>query len=164
MVSSMEVGGATDVAVDYRRPVRGGYGPLAIAVGLQDRTDRGVGARTDLERPGAGGLEPFAAVALGQPQDAHAGAEALLGMRSLAHDDLDQGRRVAPDLGGLPLDALRRPVGIALVARRHVLAHCRVLAVGGGTHMGGDAPAAMEQLDRARRDARPQFLAQQLMR
>jgi hypothetical protein len=49
--------------------------PLAIAVGLQDRTDRGVGAGADLERAGAGGLKPLGAVALGQPKDADAGAE-----------------------------------------------------------------------------------------
>src|SRR5437660_8912246 len=80
MFSSMEIGGATDVAVDDRRPVRGGCGPLAIAVGLQDRADRGVGARTDLKRAGAGGLKPLSPVALGQPQDADAGAKALLGV------------------------------------------------------------------------------------
>jgi len=35
------------------------------------------------------------------------------------------------NLAGLPLQALRRPVRVALVARRHVLAHRRVLAVRG---------------------------------
>ena len=84
MFSSMEVAGATDVAVDDRRPVRGDCGLLAIAVGLQDRADRGVGARADLKRPGAGGLKPLSPVALGQPQDADAGAEALLGVGLLA--------------------------------------------------------------------------------
>ena len=60
MFSSMEVTGATDVGVAYRRPVRGGAGRLAIEVVLQDRVDRGVGARADLQRPTAGGLQPFA--------------------------------------------------------------------------------------------------------
>ena len=36
---SERVTGATDVGVRYRRPVRGGCGPLAIEVGLQDRGD-----------------------------------------------------------------------------------------------------------------------------
>src|SRR5262245_35991059 len=49
--------------------------------------------------------------------------------------------------------ALRRPVGISPVARRHVLAHRGMLAVGGRAHMRGNAPAAVEDLDRARRDA-----------
>ena len=68
--SSMEVAGATDVRVDYRRPVRGGGGPSAIEVVLQDGVDRGVGARADLERATAGGFEPLGAEAVGVPQDA----------------------------------------------------------------------------------------------
>jgi hypothetical protein len=113
----------------YNAVSRHECGPLAIAVGLQDRTDRGVGAGADLERAGAGGLKPLGPIALGQPKDADAGAEALLGMGLLGEDELDERRRVAPDLTGLPLQALRRPVRVALVARRHVLAHRRVLAV-----------------------------------
>jgi hypothetical protein len=112
MFSSMEVSRATDVALDDRRPVRGGYGPLAIAVGLQDRADGGVGAGADLKRPGAGGLKPLSPVTLGQPQDADAGPEALLGVGLLGEDELDECRRVAPDLARLPLQALRRPVRV----------------------------------------------------
>src|SRR5882757_10327671 len=111
MVSSMEVGGATDVAVDDRRLVRGGYGPLAIAVGLQDRVDRAVGARADLERPATSGFQPLTTVELGEPQVADAGAEALFGVRALPQDDLDQRRGMAADLTGLPPQPLRRPVG-----------------------------------------------------
>ena len=82
----------------------------------------------------------------------------------LAQDDLDQRRGVAADLAGLPLDPLRRPVGVALVARRHVLAHRRVLSVRGRSQVRGDALAVMEHLDRARRDPRPHRLAQQRVR
>jgi hypothetical protein len=81
--------------VRYRRPVRGHGRPLAIEVVLQDRVDRAVGARTDLERPAAGSFEPLAAIDLGEPQDADAGAEALLGVGALSQDDLDQRRGVA---------------------------------------------------------------------
>src|SRR3974377_2597828 len=98
MFSSMEVAGATDVAVDNRRPVRGDCGPLAIAVGLQDRADGGVGARADLKRAGAGGLEPLSPLALCQPQDACAGAEGLLGVGLSGEGELDERRRVTPDL------------------------------------------------------------------
>jgi hypothetical protein len=69
-----------------RRPVRGRVGPPAIKAGLQDRVDRGVGARADLERALAGGLEPFGRVGPGQSQDAEAGSEALLGMAALAKE------------------------------------------------------------------------------
>src|SRR3974377_1279647 len=98
MFSSMEVAGAPDGAVTGRGPRRGGCGPLAIGVGLQDRADGGVGARADLKRAGAGGLEPLSPVALGQPQDADAGAEALLGVGLSGEGELDERRRVTPDL------------------------------------------------------------------
>src|SRR6516164_1700981 len=89
-LSSVEVGGAADVLVRYRRPVRGHGRPLAIEVVLQDRVDGAVGARTDLERPAAGGFQPLATMGLGQAQDADTGAEALLGMRALPQDGLDE--------------------------------------------------------------------------
>src|SRR6201999_2300356 len=154
VISSVEVGGAADVVVRYRRPVRGRCRPLAIEVVLENRIDRAVGARPDLERAGTSGFETFAATRLGQPQNAGAGAEALLGVRALPQNGLDERRGVAADLAGLPPQPLRRPIGIAPVARRHVLAHRRVLAVGGRAHMCGNALAVVEDLDGARRNAR----------
>ena len=47
----------------------------------------------------------------------------------LALDDLDERRRFGADLVRLALKAFRRPIGMALVARRHMVAHGRVLAV-----------------------------------
>src|SRR6516164_8597553 len=82
--SSMEVTGATDVGMHYRRTVRGGCGTFGIEVALEDRVDRGVGTRADLKRPAAGGLQPLPAITLGQADDADRGAEALLGVRALA--------------------------------------------------------------------------------
>src|SRR6187401_1948514 len=169
VLSSMEVAWATDVAVGYRRPVRGGpissgLRPLAIEVVLQDRVDASVGAGADLKRTRAGGLEPPGPVRRREPQDADAGPEALLGMRALCEDDLDQRRGAAPDLSRAPPQALQCPVGMAPMARRHVLTHRRVAAVRGGADMRGDALAAMEDFDGARRDAHPHLLAQQLVR
>src|ERR1700693_446807 len=121
--SSMEVTGATDVGVRNRRPVRGRCGPFGFEVVLQDRIDGSEGARADLQRPTAGCLQPVAAIALDQPDDADRGPESLLWVRALAHDGLDQRRGIAPDLPGLPSDPLWRPVGIAPMAARHVLTH-----------------------------------------
>ena len=45
-------------------------GPSAIEVGLQDRGDRGVGARADLERAAAGGFQSLMPEAVGVPEDA----------------------------------------------------------------------------------------------
>ena len=105
-------------------------GRLGIEVALEDRIDGGVGACADLKRRAAGGLQPLPAVTLGQADDADRGAEALLGVRALAHDDLDQRRGIAPDLTGLPPDPLRRPIGIAPVTARHVLTYRAVRALG----------------------------------
>src|SRR5882757_3481289 len=66
-VSSVEVAGATDVGMNYRRPVRGGGGPLAIQIVLQDGRHRRVGARADVEGATASGFEPFMAEVGGVP-------------------------------------------------------------------------------------------------
>src|ERR1700676_2764935 len=98
MFSSMEITRPPDVVVDYRRLVRGRCAPLAISVGLQDRIDRAVGSRADLQRSAAGVLHPLGPVALDEPHDADAGAEALLRVGALAQDDLDQCRGLGADL------------------------------------------------------------------
>src|ERR1700676_2922603 len=119
----MEVTGATDVGVRNRRPVRGRGGPFGFEIVLQNRIDGGEGARADLQRPAAGCLQPVAAIALDQPDNAEPGPESLLRVRALAHDGLDQRRGIAPDLAGLPPDPLRRPVGIAPMASRRGLTY-----------------------------------------
>lgn len=85
----------------------------------------------------------------------------MLGVRLLSDDDLDQDRRPGPVLGRIPVQALRSPLGIAPMARRHVLTDRRRLALRGRAHVRGNAPGVMEQLDRARSFARPQLLLQQ---
>src|SRR4029077_6244454 len=112
----MEVTGATDVGVRNRRPVRGRCRPFGFEIVLQDRVYGGEGARADPQRPGARRLQPVAAIALDQPDDADRGPESLLRVRALAHDGFDQRRGIAPDLAGLPPDAFRRPVRIAPMA------------------------------------------------
>src|SRR5439155_19042952 len=66
-----------------------GRGESVEAV-LEDRVDVAVGARVDRAGAGAGGLEALGAVALGQAQDAEARAIALLGMRAIRENRLDQ--------------------------------------------------------------------------
>src|ERR1700675_3532595 len=110
--SSMEVTGATDVGVRNRRPVRGRCRPFGFEGVLQDRIDGSEGARADLQRPAAAPLQPVAAIALDQPDDADRGPESLLWVRALAQDGLDQRRGIAPDLAGLaprPPPAALRP-------------------------------------------------------
>ena len=116
----MEVSGATDVGVQDRRAVRGPMRLPAIEVVSEDGGDGGIGAGTDLECPLAGRLEALVTMVLGEPENADAGAKALLRVPALAHDDVDQGLRVGADAGGLAADTLRRPGGVTAMRARHV--------------------------------------------
>ena len=94
-------------------------------------------------------------------EDADAGAEPLLGMRTRAQDDLDQRGGVVADRGGFPQDPFVRPVAIAPVRTRHVVGHAWSADAAQAAQMGRDQLAAMEDLHRLGRDARLHFFAQQ---
>ncbi|RXH38651.1 hypothetical protein XH99_00800 [Bradyrhizobium nanningense] len=67
-----------------RRIVRGALmSGTPIEIVSEDRLDRAVGARADVDRPRSRGVQPFAPIGGGKPEDAEAGAEALLGVRAL---------------------------------------------------------------------------------
>ncbi len=146
-----------------RRPVRGGFGPFAIKVVLQDGVDGGVGAGADLQRPRAGGLQPVVAMCLCEADDPKAGAKALFRMGTLAQDHLNEGGGVGANPACLAPDPLRRPVGMSPVARRHMLTHGGVLAVRRSAGVRRNPLALMENLDRALGEADPDLLAQERM-
>ena len=87
---------------------------------LEDGVDVAIGAGGDTARPGARGFEPRGAVALGQAQDAETGAIALLGMRPVGEDGLDEGRGLGPDRLRPADDARGRPLQMALMGLGHV--------------------------------------------
>src|SRR6478735_6318814 len=156
---------ATDVGVGDRRRLGRLNGPAAVETVVKDRFHRGQGARIDRQRPVAGGLEPFRAVTARQPQDAEAGAEALLGVRPVAQDDVDEDRGGGPDAGGTLAQHLGRDLGMTAMARGHVVVQR------GGAHVArsgapvtGHALAAAEDLDGAGGQPRPELLADQLVR
>src|SRR6185437_541893 len=64
----------------------------------------------------------------------------------------DQAFGVWPDLAGPTAEPIRRPLGVASVGAGHVVGVRAVLAAHVPALMGADALAAMEDLDRARRD------------
>ena len=66
-------------------------------------------------------FEADLAVALAEPQDAQARAEALLGVRTIREDRLAQVARRRADLVCPRQDARRRPLGVRAVRARHVL-------------------------------------------
>src|SRR5215831_4099993 len=163
-VSSVVEGGAADVGVNDRGPLRGFFGPFAIELGVEDGFDGAEGAGADGERALAGRLHPLAGKAPYKLHDAAAGAEALLGVSLLAQDDLDECGGVRADLGGLAHDARKRPVGIAPMARGHVLGQGGVSAVRGTAAVHCDARTAMEHFHGADGVASPQLLAHQRIR
>ncbi len=57
---------------------------LPIEPVVEDRPDRAIAQRADLQGAGGRGFKPLRPERLGQAQDAEAGAEALLGMRDAA--------------------------------------------------------------------------------
>src|SRR5262245_25369827 len=127
----MVVATATDVGVLYRRAVR----DLLLRVGsveavLEDRGDGAVASRADVIAAPTGSFEPVDSIFLGEPQDAEAGAESLLGMRLRAHDRFEQRERCRTDLLSLSHEARWRPLGIAPMRARHMFWDRRV-PVGG---------------------------------
>src|SRR3989441_7764626 len=130
---SLVVVPATEMLVDRRegelRGGRGGREPIEAV--LEDRVDVAVGARVDRAGAGAGGFEPLGAVALGQAQDPEARTIALLGMRAIRENRLDQRGGVRAD-GVSPVDEARgRPFEVVLMRLRHVR------GIGGGLAAGG---------------------------
>lgn len=114
---------------------------------VEDRSNRPVGTRADLECTAAGRVDPLPAEAFDQADDAQAGAESLLGMRAIGENALAQQRGIGTDGGGFPGDPLDRPVGKAPMGRRHVLGDRRMPAIAAAAHVGGDPLALVEQLD-----------------
>src|SRR4051794_32427513 len=80
---------------------------------------------------------------------AKTGAEALFGVRPTLQDQLAQGRRGRADRGGFMANALDRPIGIAPVARRHVVGNGGMPVIAAGAQMCGD-PLALEKISTVR--------------
>ena len=78
----MVVTGATNVVVEQAGLISLPLGSrLAFLLVLQDRSDRAVGTGVEGQRLGAGGVQPFGAIAFAQAENANAGAEPLFRMR-----------------------------------------------------------------------------------
>ena len=89
-------------------------GARLIEAVLEDGVDVAVGAGRDTARPGAGRFQPARAVAFGQAQDTQTRAIALLGMRPVGEDGLDERGGLGADRLGPADDARGRPFQMAL--------------------------------------------------
>lgn len=86
------------------------------------------------------------------------------GMGLLLEDGLDQEAGLGADVVGLALQSCVGPAGVAPMGAWHVLGHRGVAPLLVGAQVGGDTPAAMEQLDGLGGDPSADLLADQLMR
>ena len=77
------------------------------------------------------------------------------GCGRLAEHGADQAFGVGSDLAGPAAEPIRRPLGVIPVGAGHVVGVRAVLAAHVAALVDRDALAAMECLDRARRDAEP---------
>ena len=74
-----------------RRIVRGALvSGTPIEIVGEDRLDRAIGARADVDRPRSRSVEALAPVGGGKPENAETGAEALLGVRALVENEVAQ--------------------------------------------------------------------------
>src|SRR5207237_5958134 len=121
----------------------------AIEAALEDRTDRGYGARLDQDGASAGGIDARIVVAPGQRQDTEAGAKALLGMRPGLDDDLEERRGRWTDLLAGGDQPSRCPFAVAAVRARHLIGDRGVAAPAGRTGGAGGPLPPVEALDGA---------------
>src|SRR5580700_10396827 len=120
--SSVVIARSADIGVEDRHAI-GGWPlcGLAIELVVEDGAHRAVGQDADLDRPRGGGFEAIGTEWPHQPNDAEAGSEALLGVRPALQDQLAQRGSGGPNRSRRAANALDGPVGVAPMARRHVL-------------------------------------------
>src|SRR3954469_1726962 len=96
-----------------RRIVRGTLvSRTPIEIVGEDRLARAIGARADVNCPRSRGVQPFAPIGGGEPEDAETGAEALLGVRALVENEVAQRAGRRPDRGGVLANTCDGPAGV----------------------------------------------------
>src|SRR5580698_393596 len=80
-------------------------------------------------------------------------------MGTALQDQLAQGGRRRTDRSGLAANALDGPVGVAPMARRHVLGHGGMPVIAAGAQMRGDTLALEKDHDGTRREPHLDFAA-----
>src|SRR5260370_37047837 len=136
----------------------------AIEIVLENGGDALVGERPDGEGTGRDGLGAGWGKPTKQAQHAEAGAKARLGMRTVGEPSDYEAFCVRADRARPPLEALRRPCGVASMRARHVVRIGAVARAAVATLMGGDALGVVEHLDGAAGDAHIDLSADQRVR
>src|SRR6202049_2370660 len=145
--SSVVVTRSADIGVEDRHAVGGRpLRRLAIELVVEDQTHRTVGQGADLDCPRGGGFEAIGAERPHQPHDTEAGPEALLRVGPALQDQLAERGGSGADRRALAANALDGPVGVAPMARRHVLGHGGVPMITAGAKMSGNPLALQKDL------------------
>src|SRR5438128_2017838 len=120
---------------EWRRGLRRGEPIEAV---LEHGVDMPVGAGADRDGAGAGGLQARLAIPLAEPQEAEARAVALLGMRAVGENRVDEDRRLWADGAGPGDEARGGPLQVALMGLGHVGRVGGVAAAEMAADVGGD--------------------------
>src|SRR5215469_11381243 len=156
---------AANVGMNDRRAVRGPRGCSAsIELVVEDGANRAVSERADLDGARGGSLQTCDTECPGQAENAEAGSEALLGMRSALQDKIAQCRCCRPDQCGISPNPADRPVGVPAVTGRHVIGDGGMLAVAASSHVRGDPFALDEDLYGAAGEPHLDFAAREAIR
>jgi hypothetical protein len=135
-----------------------GKGPLLfegdlVEATLKDRVHGAVRDAADAKRSIRGGLEAVVRILLPESHEPETGTVALLGMGSALHDAPGQLGGGWPGLLGPDHDARGCPLEVLLVRLGAVAGLGRVAALLETERVGGDASAAVQDLDRGGGDA-----------
>jgi hypothetical protein len=117
----MVVARPADVGVEQRDVVDGRSRRRSVELVIEDRAHRAVGQGADLDGSGRRGFEASSAERPNQADDAETGAEALFRMRPALQDQIAKGSGGWTGRSGGAANAFNGPIGVAPVARRHVL-------------------------------------------
>ncbi len=148
---SVEIALTADVAVAQRLVIGRLVEESAIKAVFENRADRSDGACLDEDGALAGCIDARFVVAPGQRENAEAGAKALIGMRPVSDESLEEGGGGGADLfaGKIPP---QRPLAVATV-RARLIVNRRVAAQVGRTGVAGGHLTLVEDLDHRVGDA-----------
>src|ERR1700751_5934380 len=145
------------VGVEQRGVVDGRSRRCAVELVIEDRAHRAVGQGADLDGSGRCGFEASGAERPNQADDAETGAEALFRMWPALQDQIAKGSGGRADRSSGAANAFNGPIGVAPVARRHVLGEGGVPVVAAAAPMRRDPLTLKKDLDGLRRQAAPRL-------
>ena len=160
----MVVARPADVGVEQRDIIDGRSRRRSVELVIEDRAHRAIGQGADLDGSGRCGFEASDAERPHQADDTETGAEALFRMRPALKDQIAKGSGGRADRSGGAANAFNGPIGVAPVARRHMLGKGGVPMVGAAAPMRRDPLTLEKDLDDLRRQPHLDLVARKAVR